>query len=139
MISRNSIVLWRIAGLAVAFAAAGAVPAQAADSDAAKKEIDAAAQHAQFSVRATDISGAQLHLHHTINCLVGARGAGFDDSAGNPCDGYGAGAILDVKEAAKKATLTKALEKANEGLKATDLAVVHDDAVAVEGLLKDAL
>lgn len=40
-----------------------------------------------------------MHLHHTLNCLVGPQDKLFDASAGNPCQGQGDGYLPDLKAA----------------------------------------
>ena len=40
-----------------------------------------------------------MHLHHTLNCLVGPQDKLFDASAGNPCQGQGNGYLPDLKAA----------------------------------------
>ena len=63
-----------------------------------------------------------MHLHHTVNCLVGPKGHGFDAKEANPCQKLGRGAIPDTTDSATKVKLTAALAKAQTGLKSDDLA-----------------
>jgi len=74
-------------------------------------------------------------LHHVVNCLVGPKGKGFDESVGNPCKDQGNGAIPDTKNAAQKKSLQQALNRARAGLRAKDMATAQKDAVAVQGML----
>jgi hypothetical protein len=109
-----------------------------ADEDVGK-EVGTAATHAGMAAGATDMKTVQMHLHHTVNCLVGPAGAGYDAGEANPCKGQGNGAIPDTKDAAKLASLNQALAKANAGLKETDMAAAQQDATASYGLLKQAM
>jgi hypothetical protein len=121
-----------VPGLALGLMIAG--PARAADSDPAK-ETSTAATHAGLAAKATDMKTTQMHLHHVVNCLVGPSGTGFDAAPGNPCKEQGNGAIPDTKDAAQKKTLQDALDKANAGLKQTDLAAAQKAATDAQGLL----
>lgn len=120
-----------LAGAALVLA--GARPA-AADTDV-NKEVATAAAHAGLAAKSTDIKTVEMHLHHTINCLVGPKGKGFDATNLNPCKDQGAGAIPDTKDAAMKKTLRQALAKANAGLKTKDMATAQKDAAAAQALL----
>jgi hypothetical protein len=122
------------AGLALLFA--GPLPAFAAD---AAKEIAVAEQHAGYAAGATLLTTVRAHLHHTVNCLVGPNGQGFDAKELNPCNGVGAGAIPDATDPAKKQILQQALTKAEAGLAAGDLAAAKENAAATQALLKSAM
>src|SRR5512133_341441 len=89
-----------VGGLALLFMSCPAV--RAAD---AGKEIATAAQHAGYAADSTAIGMAHAHLHHTINCLVGPNGSGYDANALNPCKDMGSGAIPDTQDASKAAAL----------------------------------
>lgn len=97
-------------------------------------EIVNAEQHAGFAAGAADIASAHAHLHHTLNCLVGPGGQGFDAKEMNPCAQAGNGAIPD--NAAKASALNAAAAKAREGLAASDLAAAKKAAGDAEGMLK---
>jgi hypothetical protein len=97
---------------------AGSPAARAAD---AGKEIATAAQHAGYAADSTAIGKAHAHLRHTINCLVGPRGKGFDAKELNPCKEFGNGAIPDTTDATKLKSLRAALGLAEEGLQSNDL------------------
>jgi hypothetical protein len=102
--------------LALLFASCPA--ARAAD---AGKEIATAAQHAGYAADSTAIGMAHAHLQHTINCLVGPQGNGFDPKQLNPCKDLGNGAIADTEDATKLKALAIALGLAETGLKSDDL------------------
>jgi hypothetical protein len=110
-----------------------ASPALAADLGG---EITNAATHAGLAAQASDIATVHSHLHHTINCLVGPGGAGFDSKELNPCANTGSGAISDSSNPQTKQVLEAALAKANSGLAATDLAAAQKDASDTQSMLK---
>jgi hypothetical protein len=103
------------------------------------KEVSVAAQHAGFAAAATVITTVHAHLHHTVNCLVGPKGDGFDATQLNPCSGFGDGAIPDASDPTKKQALEQALAKAKAGLATNDMAAAKADAVAAQTLLKGAM
>jgi hypothetical protein len=94
-------------------------PALAADL---RGEIVNAGEHAEYAAEATDIKTAHDHLHHTLNCLVGPNGQGFDKTAINPCAHAGNGIIPDSTDATLTAEFEKDAAKAREGLATDDLA-----------------
>ena len=114
-----------------------AYPARA-DEDVGK-EIGIAATHAGLAAAAKDMNAVMMHLHHTVNCLVGPKGEGFDTGVANPCKDQGNGAIPDTKDAGKVASLRQALAKVNAGLKQTDMAAAQQDATAAQDLIKKAM
>jgi hypothetical protein len=99
-------------------------------------EVATAAQHAGFAAQAASIEQAHMHLHHTVNCLVGPKGQGFDPNEANPCQKLGDGAIPDTADATTKAKLTAALAKAEAGLKSDDLTAVKKAATETQSHLK---
>ncbi|HEY0107352.1 MAG TPA: hypothetical protein VGB91_14825 [Rhizomicrobium sp.] len=113
--------------IGAAFAAALMAPLPVLAADAGG-EIVTAMTHADLAGKASDLAGTQMHLHHALNCLVGPGGAGFDPKNLNPCANAGAGAIPDTADAAKKAALEGAADKARAGIAATDLATAQKDA-----------
>jgi hypothetical protein len=125
------------AALAAVVAIACAAPLALAADPA--KEISVAEQHAGFAATATVITTVHAHLHHTVNCLVGPNGEGFDAKQLNPCNGFGAGAIPDATDPAKKQALQQALSKAQAGLASDDLAAAKENAAAAQALLKGAI
>ncbi len=120
--------------IGAAVAAALLLPATAfAD---AHSEIVNAGMHAGFAAGSPDIAGAHAHLHHTLNCLVGPGGSGFDAKEMNPCANAGKGAIPDTSDAAKKTALEAAAAKARAGIAAADLASAQKDAADARAMLK---
>jgi hypothetical protein len=109
---------------ALAFAAAD-VPA----------EIKMAATHAGLAAKATTVTMVHTHLQHTLNCLVGPKGKGFDAKAVNPCAKIGDGAIPDATDASQKTALQAAVDKAESGLKETDLAAAQKVAADISSML----
>jgi hypothetical protein len=93
-----------------------------------------AAQHAGFAAAGADIATVQRHLHHTLNCLVGPEGQGFDQAAGNPCAQAG-GAIPQTADAALKEKLTKAATDATAAIALSDLAAAQAAAAALQKAL----
>jgi hypothetical protein len=124
-------------GLALGAAALSLAPlaARAAELD---KELAAAEQHAGYAAAAKELKMVHAHLQHTINCLVGPKGKGFDANQLNPCKDMGNGAIADTKNAGQKKSLRAALAKARSGLKAKDLAMAQKDAQAAADSIKKA-
>ena len=112
--------------LLVSSLAALALPT-AAFADVAA-QLATASQHAGFAAKAASIDMVHTHLHHTLNCLVGPSGTGFDATAANPCAKAGNGAIADSTDAAQKTKLAAAVTKVNAGIAATDLAAAQKDA-----------
>jgi hypothetical protein len=112
-----------------------AVPALAADF---RGEVINATEHAEYAAEATDLNTAHMHLHHTLNCLVGPKGAGFDAKELNPCAGSGNGAIPDATDAAEKTKLQAAAAKATSGLSKNDFNAVKKDATDAAAILKTA-
>lgn len=93
-----------------------------------EKEISAAADHAGYAANASDINGVHMHLHHTINCLEGPKGADFSAKDVNPCASLGNGAIPDSTDEPTTSALNDALTSAKAGLAATDFDKAKDDA-----------
>jgi len=114
---------------ALAFAAS----AYAADG---AKEAATAAQHAGFAAKSANIKQVHMHLHHTVNCLVGPKGDGFDAGQANPCAAEGNGAIPDTADAATKEKLMAALKIAKMGLASDDLATAQKEASETQMALK---
>jgi hypothetical protein len=77
-----------------------------------------------------------MHLHHTVNCLVGPKGQGFDAKEANPCQKLGNGAIPDTTDSALKAKESAALAKAESGLKSDDLTAARKAATEAQAALK---
>lgn len=116
--------------------------AQAAEPGAsARKEVSTAIDHAGFAAAGKDAATVHLHLHHVINCLVGAGGRHFDAKAGDPCQNQGHGAIRDAKAAkageAERMRLSQALRLALIGIEVKGAAPAADVAKAVKGILQE--
>jgi hypothetical protein len=110
-----------------------ALPANAADL---KGEIVNAQTHAGLAAQATTIDGVHMHLHHTLNCLVGPGGAGFDATQMNPCANSGNGVIADTTDAAKKKSFAAAATEAQAGIAQSDLSTAKKTAGDVATMLK---
>jgi hypothetical protein len=100
-------------------------------------EVSTAAKHAGLSAEATSLAVAHTHLHHTLNCLVGPNGRGFDSKAANPCSDMGSGAIPDTTDAAAKKTLEHIAARARMALRSHSLATVKKDAAKIQTELGD--
>jgi hypothetical protein len=116
-------------------AALMALPALVLAADAAQ-EAATAARHAGLASKAAAIQQVHMHLHHTVNCLVGPKGQGFDANEANPCASLGNGAIPDASDAAMKSILMDALKTANAGLASDDLATAQKDAADTAATLE---
>jgi hypothetical protein len=115
----------------------GALLPLAASAGDFKGEVVTAIQHADLSATAPDMGYTHMHLHHTVNCLVGPKGAGFDAKELNPCANSGNGAIPDAAgDAAKIKVMNEAVAKAQAGIAATDKATAQKDAADASALLK---
>lgn len=101
-----------------------------------KAEIATAGQHAGMAATASDIATVHMHLHHTINCIVGPSGAGYDAKEMNPCQNQGAGALPDATSAATKTSLQTAVTQAQAGLASSDLGAAQKDAASAAATLK---
>lgn len=107
-------------------------PALAADS---AQQVETAAQHAGFASEAGDINGVHMHLHHTLNCLVGPEGEGFDADEMNPCQDMGKGAITDTADDDKKQELQDVAGKVRAGLDNDDVDAAKKTATDVKDML----
>ena len=112
-----------------------AIPAAARAADPAQ-EAATGGVHAGLAAKAATIEQVHMHLHHTVNCLVGPTGQGFDAKEANPCQKLGNGAIPDTTDSATKAKLTAALAKAQAGLKSDDLTAARQAATEAQAALK---
>jgi hypothetical protein len=110
-----------------------ALPANAAD---VKGEVVAAETHAGLAAQSPTIDAVHMHLHHTLNCLVGPGGTGFDATQMNPCANSGNGVIPDTTDAAKKKSFQAAAGKAQAGIVQTNLDDAKKTAADVEAMLK---
>jgi hypothetical protein len=94
-----------------------------------------AAQHAGLAAGGADLPSVRRHLHHALNCLVGAEGEGFDAGPGNPCAAAGA-AIPQTTDAAAKAKLEKAAADLRKAIASEDLTVAKKAGTDVQASLK---
>jgi len=101
-------------------------------------EVQTAMKHAGFAMMEKAVDGVHLHLHHTINCLVGPQGKGFDAKAGDPCKGMGNGAINDTNDAQMKAMLMHVVTLASTAEEIHSYEAAKDVAMAVHTLLSEA-
>jgi hypothetical protein len=124
----------RFLAIAAAVSFAALLPV-AALADA-KGEIVTAMTHADLAAQAADINGVHMHLHHSLNCLVGTKGSGYDAKEMNPCANAGAGAIPDATDAAKKTAMEDAVKSLEAGVAESDIAKAKSDASAAASKLK---
>lgn len=128
-------------GLMALFAVALALPAFALQgmNTNAKQEISTAQAHALMASNASKLKMVHAHLQHAVNCLVGSDGKAFDASAMNPCKGMGHGALADtVGHHRLHSLLSKALEKAQNGINAGKIEAARQAASKTAELLKEA-
>jgi hypothetical protein len=122
-----------LVGLLAVFVTTSPASAQAPDP---AQEAATSGLHAGLAAQAGNIEQVHMHLHHTVNCLVGPKGQGFDAREANPCQKLGNGAIPDTIDSATKTKLTAALAKAQAGLKSDDLAAAKKAATEAQATLK---
>ncbi len=122
---------------AIAFVAAGTFVSGSAFAVDVQldKEIAAAASHAGYAASAGDIDGVRAHLHHTINCLAGPDGKGFDAKQMNPCAALGNGAIADATDKGTTIALEAARASAEDAIAESDFAKAQAGAIAVQSML----
>jgi len=119
-----------IGAMAVVFVSTSAFAADV------KAEITTAAQHASLAASASDVATVHMHLHHTLNCLEGPKGADFTTKEINPCQNDGNGAIPDTDNPTTNATLENAVSQAVHGLAAGNLQSAQGFATAAAATLK---
>jgi hypothetical protein len=100
-----------------------------------KGEIVNATQHADYAAAGASIDEVHMHLHHSLNCIVGPSGTGFDAKQMNPCANSGNGIIPDSTSAANKTALEAAAAKARDGIASSDMTTAKADATAVANAL----
>jgi hypothetical protein len=103
----------------------------------AHSQIVLAGQHAGLAAQSIDVALLRAHLHHTMNCLVGPGGPGFDAHEMNPCANAGHGAIPDGG-ILKRPPLQAAAAEARAGLAEPDLAKAQLRAAKTAEMLKKA-
>jgi hypothetical protein len=99
-------------------------------------EVAMAADHAGLSAASNTLLMAHTHLHHTLNCLVGPNGQGFDTKAVNPCANLGKGAIPDSTDARTRRELDHIAYQVRRALRSHTLSTVKEDAARIEAELK---
>ena len=107
-------------------------PAAFADGPQA---VATAVQHAGLAANSDDLAGAHRHLHHTLNCLVGPDGEGFDEAAGNPCRDAG-GAIPQTADGEMKERLEELATQVRDAIQNDDLPAVKEVAMSVQSTLQ---
>jgi hypothetical protein len=122
--------------LSLTLAAVATLAPFAAHSGSALERMTAAT-HAGYAAESTTLEVVHKHLHHTINCLVGPKGDGFDATQEDPCASDGNGAIPDETNDSRKAELEAAAAEAKRGLAATDLAAAQASARKTETMLQE--
>lgn len=95
-----------------------------------------AAQHAGLAAGAGDIDMVHRHLHHTLNCLVGPDGQGFDQSAGNPCQQAG-GAIPQTSDAQMHTKLMEIAAQVRSAIGSSDMAAAKEAAMHAQEMLNE--
>lgn len=68
-------------------------------SNAARRELMAAATHARFAAGYDSTTEIELHLHHVVNCIEGKSGKNYFQPSGDVCAGMGNGLLADLKDA----------------------------------------
>ena len=103
------------------------------------KQLQTAHEHATYAAKSETLEKHQMHLQHVVNCLVGKEGEGYDDSAGNPCDGMGEGAMHDMSGSdAANNMLKQAAQLARIGTQMESAEATNHVAQAVVALLQEA-
>lgn len=103
------------------------------------QELSTAIAQAAMAQKATSVQQADQYLHLVINCLVGTNGAGFDKTAGDPCNGQGNGAIKDYNEGwVDTQYLKQALEDAQYGLLTSRVKIAQSAANMAKSNLQSA-
>ena len=99
-------------------------------------EIVNAELHAGYANDYADIMQVHMHLHHSLNCLVGPKGDGYAAKEIDPCAHAGNGAIPDAADAKTKAALEAAAKLVSSGLAETDVAKAKKIAAEATAMLK---
>jgi hypothetical protein len=120
-------------GRAAALAALVTLFSAGAQADG-PQAVAAAAQHAGLAANQGAIGGVRTHLHHTLNCLVGPDGEGFDASAGNPCQAAG-GAIPQTAAGEMRDKLIELADDVRSAIATDDLAAAKEAAGTIQEML----
>lgn len=99
-------------------------------------EIVNAEAHAGYANDYADIMQVHMHLHHSLNCLVGPNGAGYAAKEIDPCAHAGNGAIPDAKDAKTKAALEAAAKVVSSALAENDIGKAKKIAAEATAMLK---
>lgn len=103
------------------------------------QELSTAITQAGKAQKASSVQQADQYLHTVINCLVGSNGAGYDRTAGDPCNGQGNGAMNDYdKGTVDKLFLKQALEDAQYGLLTSRVKIAQNAANMASSSLQSA-
>ena len=126
---------FRIIGSAFALIGLVVIYPNAALADG-PQAVAAAAQHAGLAANGADIGAVRRHLHHVLNCLVGADGEGFDGSAGNPCAAAG-GAIPQTSDSQLKTKFGEFAAQVRAGIENESLEAAKKVAADVQAMLSE--
>jgi len=99
------------------------------------KEIAAAATHAGLAAQESEIAGVHMHLHHTMNCLVGPKGEGYSAKDMDPCSALGNGAVVDAATRSTVLGVNTAILGTKKGLEEQDVTKAKEIAAEVNKLL----
>jgi hypothetical protein len=100
-----------------------------ANAKAALREMQLAQEHAVYVVHAPTLDAARTQLHAVVNCIAGPNAPEFNPNVANPCDGIGAGALVDANDTSRLPYTRDALAYARNGLQTNDLAVMKQAAI----------
>jgi hypothetical protein len=105
-----------------------------------RAEVNTAATHAGFASEGGNLGYVRLHLRHALNCLEGPRGANFNKSWGNVCEGQGNGILTDLKSTPNGSTMIVLARQADaialKGIRTAKLADAKASARQVASLLR---
>ncbi|MGV8995398.1 MAG: hypothetical protein ACOH12_00440 [Parvibaculaceae bacterium] len=101
-----------------------------------EKEVAAAMTHAGLAAEGADIKQVHMHLHHSLNCLVGPKGEGYSAKDMNPCSALGNGLLTDVTDKEKLVSVNAAVVSAKAGIDATDLEKAKSEAASTKTTLE---
>lgn len=103
------------------------------------KALETAITQVSAAIEADTLENIHKHLQHTVNCLVGEQGKGFDASVGNPCKGMRQSAINAMRGQQPATRLLKhAATLARIGTRLGLVTAAKSLARQVEGLLQEA-
>ena len=112
----------------------------AAAAGAYRTQARTAAAHASFASEGGSVSYVREHLGHAIACLEGPQGKNVNPAWDNPCQGQGAGVLVDLRADPQGMAWLLVAQAADDlavaGLKAQSLAQAKNAARGVAELLK---